>query len=443
MIPLTKGPDLFRWEATRQARRILYGDWKEDLRKRVREQVGSKREQAWGTVDISANLLRSIAENLAVLYDREPIVSGPELVVAEVARSGIWSLMKRIQRDTLALREMLVRVDATPDGLTCRPVYPDMVVCRSTSENPSQPHYLEELRQWEVNGKPTWVWEVFDLSVPSYRVEIRTDGDVVDITSDLHSSNYEHEAYPYRYSDGTPFIPYVLYHASNTGFLWDHKHNTELVEGTLNIGVYYSYLGHCIRSASWPQRYAVGVQLSGASVTETGSQATVDPTTVALFESLNETQQPQIGQWQAGSDPASLVETISQYERRLLSMAGVNPADLQRASGDPKSGYALAITREAQRAAQRQYEGQFRIGDLEFLRKSAALLSRALEVDLPEGPFSIQYQSIPQSAEEEQAQREWVQFLLASGLITRERAFNELFPAEQFNDPQQGANTNA
>jgi hypothetical protein len=65
------------------------------------------------------------------------------------------------------------------------------------------------------------IWTVECLSIvgePYYRIH-RADGDGLgeDLTVQYLGQTYEGEGYPYRYADGSPFLPYVLYHAERVG----------------------------------------------------------------------------------------------------------------------------------------------------------------------------------------------------------------------------------
>lgn len=437
--------DFGRWDHTRLARRILYGQWDRDLERRVQLQIGHVRREAWGTVDLSGNLYRSIWDSLAVMYDRWPTVTHPagggELVARGglVDRAGLWALMGRVQRDVLGLREMVVRVDITTDGQpTYRPVYPDLVTATPDPERPDRPIALREarLRRRPLSDRLIWTWDLLDISDPAHpRYEILDAGDGSPMTEVYLGQDMSGEAYPYRLSNGTPIIPAVLYHAAKTGQLWDAYSTRELVEGTLEVGVKYTYLSHVLRSAAWSQRYAVDVDVVGAELADEDgngrgrSQVVTDPSTLVLLRSSEDAQgQPQIGQWSTTVDPVAIIETISRYERRLISFAGINPADQIRMSGDPRSGYAVAVSRDAIREVQRRYEPQFREGDLELIRVTAALLNQATGSSHPEDGYQIVYEGVPLSPQERAALRDHLMALVDAGLMDRVSAYQELHP---------------
>lgn len=435
--------ELERWEWTRLARRILYGRWHQDLERRLKEQISHVRREAWGTLDLSANLYRAIWDSLATLYDRWPIVSNEqdiELLNAQLTEAGLWALMARVQRDTLGLREMHVRADAPGGRLVFRPVPPDLVASKASADIPDQPVRIEESRlRTTAQGRTIWTFDVLDVSNPKepiYQV-VSGNKDRQDLSEDFLGTKggLTGDAYTYRRSDGTPVLPYATYHAAKTGKLYDPWSTRELVEGTLNVGVYYTHLSHVIRSAAWRQRYAVDVEIQGLDTRdESGdgrgrSAVVADPATVLMFRSIADAAgQPQVNSWDMPADPSAFIETISKYERRLVSMAGINPADVSSPSHDPRSGYAIAVSRDSQRQAQQRYEPQFRDGDLQLLELSAILLNRATDAGLPESGYRITYQGIPKSAAEKKAEREHVLALVDAGFMSAVEGYQEIHP---------------
>lgn len=443
-----------RWEHTRRARRILYGVWRNDLLSQMELQVGTVRADAWKCPDMTSNPLRTICDELSHAYDVAPGVTGDAEGVRLLEDNGIWTQMQRISRDTLGLREMVPRLDVVGDRLVMRPVPPDMVLAEAWHHQPDEPAVIKELRLRELEGKAVWTWDVLDLYRESYRVESadhkRDLSEAFLVGADGIPGPMEGERYPYRYGDGRAFLPYNLRHASSTGMLFDPWAWAELVEGTLNVGVLRTFLSHVIRDASWPQRYTVDLELRGKNTT-TGQvrqpyeQATrgdrprqhviADPAVVVELRTTPDAQgQPQVGQWQTSADPEAIMATISKYERTLPAIAGINPADMQRVSGDPRSGFAIAISRDGQREAQRRFEPVYRAADLDLIRKSVALWNAATGSSIAEDGYTVTYRGIPLSPEERRAQLEEIRSLRELGLISRVQAYQMQHPGTSDED---------
>lgn len=421
---------------------MMHGEqWRPHLSERVRKAVGSIRKEAWGELDLSSNVFRSSCVAVAVLYDRSPTVDHTDQAGEElgrlVASSGRWSLMQRVQRETIAYREMLLCCSASvrPDGsleVQDRPVTPDLVEIEAKSDDPSTPYVIREWRPREYLGQWVWTRDVWSLADGgSYRIYVN-DLDVTDyyVSNGNLPQRFEGETYPYKKADGTPVLPYGLWHGAVTGQIWDPFELGELVDGSLQCAVYWTFYGHVMLNCSWPQRYGINARAAGVSSDGTVDKVITDPSTVAMFEVVEESGgQPIIGQWQPGADPQVMADAISVYERRVAAYAGISPSDVQRVAGDPRSGFAIALNREAQREAQRRYEPVFRPSDEHYLSVTAVVCNAALGTKLfPEDGYRVTYAGLPASPEERQAEREHIEKLLSMGLMDSVTAYRQLHP---------------
>ena len=418
----------------------MEGRWSRLLEDRLQAQLGSTRRQAWGIPDISSNPFKVVATELATLYDAPPDVSHntaggavDELCGSNglIARAGLWPQMSRFQSMVIALREMWMRVDVEDGRLIYRPVSPDMTIAEADPSRPTTPLAYAEIRLRHYRGDAVWMWDVMDIrdpAAPSYTVRIAKDGGFgEDVTLEVLGATYSGEAYPYRRADGAPILPVVLYHASLYGDrLFDAFNGVELYEGSLNLAVYYSFLAHTLRDASFPQRYAIGVRIAGSDMVDGGTrgqrvEVVTDPTTILMLDAAME-QQPQVGQFQAGADVEKIEATIAAIAHRLATDAGLAPTDLQRTSGSAKSGYAISLSQDGKRTAQRRYILQMRDADERLVAVSAALYNRATGTAFPEGGYSVMYREIPLSSEELAGRRAHAMEMMEAGLMDRVEA---------------------
>ncbi len=435
-----------RVEHSRNRYSMLEGRWGTLLEGYMETQLGSVRRAAMGLVDVSFCALRTTSFELATLYDAEPDVRHNQLAspnidrligsTGSIARSGLWAQMARFQAYTIGMREMWMRADVEAGRLVYRPVPPHMTLAEADPARPNVPTMFGELRLRHIDGKHVWtfeVWDIRDLEAPTYRVYEALDGWKFgrDLTAQLHGATYDGADYPtaWRRSNGTPIIPAQLYHASTYGDrLFDPFANFELYIGSLQLGLFHSYLAHCIRDASYPQRYAVGVRVAGMDSTDLGTRAaraevTTDPTTILMLDPVAETSQPMMGQYQAGADCEKLETVIAAVAHRLATDAGLAPSELQRTSGSARSGYAISLSQEGKRSAQRRYILQFRAADEALVGLSAILFNRWAEANseptnYPEGGFSVVYREIPLSPQEMEARRAHVLQMLEAGLMS-------------------------
>ncbi len=122
---------------------------------------------------------------------------------------------------------------------------------------------------------------------------------------------------------------------------------------------------------------------------------------------------------------ASFDEAIT---ARLGADAGIAASDMQRMSGDPRSGYAISLSNNGKREAQRRFVTSFRDADERLMDLSAVLLNRAAGLGLPESGYSVIYREIPLSPEELRGREESVLRRREAGLLSRLDAYRELNP---------------
>jgi hypothetical protein len=416
-----------RWEHTRRRRRLLYSEHRADVEAMVKAMVGTVRQSAWGAVDLSANPYLSLWEQTSRLYAAAPVVVAPESASAAVAAAvdaGLWSLMQRVQRDTLGLREMVVRVDVVEGRPVYTPIPPDLVEGVPDPADPTQPIVLTETRWHEGE----WVRVTWDAR-PGKESITAIDARGNDATDRVVGAGFAGEGYPYRI-DGRAVVPVAVYHAAETARLWDPYTGCELVEGSLHLGVLLTFFGHVVRTAAWAQRYLVGAEPQGAVGVDAGggvgarAEIVTDPSTVLMLQAIDGASQPVVGQWGPPVAPLDLIKAVQVYEERLAEGAGLR-LDVTRQSSDIRSGYSLAVARESIREAQAGYAPVFRRADVRLLRLTAA----ALGLDAgPAAGWDVLYQGLPQSPAERRATIDEVVTLRGAGLMGRVEAYMRLHP---------------
>lgn len=431
--------DLARINEQRRRRRLLYSDFERDVIELMQAQLGTVRRSAWGRPDLTANPYLSISEKVSQLYAEEPSITGPgghEELLAHLAEVGTWPMMQRVQRDTFGLREMLVRGNVERGQLVLTPVFPDMIDhARTSARTPGQP---EAITEFVDLGGERWARMITDLGDPAKGIPPALYAEDVtgrDVSEEvLGHPRLEGDAYPYRNELGEPILNYVVYHAAETGRLWDYQTLAEVAEGSLNICLLLSYYQHMVRNCSWPQRWAVNVSVGGSeTVTTDGAQGarrevTTDPATVLILHVDEEGGQPMVGQWQPAGDPEAVLRSVGVYEERIVVLAGLDAPGATKQESDIRSGYSLAVAQDSIRRQQRVFEPMFRRGDLQLIALAAALLNSATGSNYPEAGYRIQYRGLPPSPVEERAEREHVLALLDAGMISPVAAFMRLHP---------------
>lgn len=412
---------------------MLYGQHRPDVQKTVRDAVGTERAEAWIEPDLSSNILGSASAQLSVLYDEPPVYvhedpAAAELMTRILREAQHGPMMQRAQRDCIGLREIGIRIDVfgrkDAPSVALRPVFPDLVDADAHPDRPDMPARWSEARLRELGGQMEWAWDVHDITDPASPTwKVVRASDDADVSGKVLAGSWAGAgSYPWRWgsAEGEPFIPVVLFHASKTASLWDPWFGVELLDGTLLASVYWTFYGHTLLAASWPQRWAANAQVVGADSSNGEGHVVADPATVTMLESVGEAGDPiQVGQWQPGADPKTMHEAVSMYEQRVAQFAGIDATDFLRMSGDPRSGYALAISREGKRRAAKKMEPVFQAADVELLSKVAATVNRFAGRELlPETGWSISYQALPPSLEERQAKQTLLFEQYERGLIS-------------------------
>jgi hypothetical protein len=135
-----------------------------------------------------------------------------------------------------------------------------------------------------------------------------------------------------------------------------------------------------------------------------------------------------LGQFQASMDPTNAAESLRIYEQGLAVYAGLNPSDLQITQA--QSGYAIVVSREGQRRAQKLVEPSFRMADQKLLATAAALSNLYAGTNLPEDPraYSIHYRALKPSMEERKAQAEVLRAEAEMGVASQIDVMRGLHP---------------
>ena len=428
-----------RWRESRRRRRLLEGMWKDELQRYIEAAVGPNKAAIWGEPDLAHNLLRSVVHSLSTLYSQPAAVGHDDQAAADamterLGRAGLWEIMQGFSPLIIGQREGLVRAEVVEDPghvgdgpaprlLLVRVTPADLVAVEAHPDAPDVPTKVCEYRvRANPDGEPTWYRDVFDLTDPQRPVFVveNEDGKEAGTAIGLPPIVGDEYRAMWSFADGRPFIPGEWYHAQRTGKLADPLFGRELVEGTLSVAMLFTFWGHLVRDASHPQRYAVGAMPAGANSHEGDGMQWIetDPSSLLRFEA-DPGISVQIGQFQPGGDPVSLGNAIRDYAADLAVDFDISPADIQRANGDARSGFAIALTREGMRHAQRRYRPSFQRHDTALVTKIAAMLNRAGAETLPEQGYRITYHGLPLSLEERRLEIEEYEKRLQLGVASR------------------------
>ena len=384
--------DFARIDHIRLRRRMLYGQHEQDIRQRISESISHVRRAAWGAVDLTANPFLRVHDQMSGLYFEEPILFGPAAALAAVTEQldevGYFTKMRNIQRDVSALREMLILVEPSDNGIKVLQVSPDDIDAVSS---PRDPDDLLNVKWYHTRGSETYYIE-YDVRDQIYRA---MKGDL-DISEEILGGNFSGDAYPFRDALAKPVMPWIIYRAQDTGSTFNSWTGREAVECTLQLGLLYTYFSHVVRNAAWAQRYILNAMPLGAEITEdddiegvasTRQRIDSDPSTVLMLKSTDG-MQSQIGDFSSPVDPAKVIEAIKVYEDR--AMESILGSSVVKNDSDIRSGYSLAVSRDESMKAQKGFLPLFRRSD----RRLLVLVSHYIGYNTSLRDWDIKYPAV-------------------------------------------------
>jgi hypothetical protein len=404
----------------------------------MRRNLGNVRTEAIGEPDMSANPFEATCSEASALYDRTPRIHQPDAaslaaMTTWTQRAMLYPLMARVQRDVLGMREEFLRVavNQRPGGIEAvyTPAYADMVIPRADPVDPSRPI---EIREYVPRPDPRdpsrsiWTQDYWSIDgKPAHHV-LDAEGRV-DLSEHfgLPAGGLVGDEYPAIRQDGTAILPYATYHAAITGCLLDPFYRQELVQGSLNVGVLWTFFVHCVRAASWPQRWISGGFIAGATANPDSNvrRVVADPATILeILQDPSFEGQVSAGQWGSASDPKAVAEAIGIYEQRFTGYVEIG-SEFWRTAADPRSGIALTLDRTGRIEAQRRYAPVFAPVDAEVLSITAVLVNRAIGAPLvAEDGWRVEHLALPAPIEQRRADREEVIAMLGQRLLSRAEA---------------------
>jgi hypothetical protein len=399
-----------------------------------------------GPADVSANTLLSAASQMSTpgLYGLgEPSVthldpSAPGLL-SWINKAGLWSKMQAAQKMVFGVGDWVLAYEVEGQNLVIRPAYPHRLWTRTDTVDASRLLELRELRFCRIQPGSTeyaWFWFCWRVDDTPCQWVMDSEGR---LCSNLHllvgadyapADGLSGDSYPYRYADATPFIPFQFYSDADTGSLWNLSGRRGARVGALNCIVLSTYGLRAALSAAVPPMVAINLQKPAgnqrglAQGTINGEPSSSDSIPVTpgsilfLQESPDAKGSPSVSVPQGGANLQALGQYIDGYVQGQLSRLGLAGDQVQRNTSNPTSAGALSITQAAKRMVAAMVAPFFRRCDLAGIKKLSALARIAGVGVWPEEGWSISYQQIPLSPDEEAAQREQEDHDKGLGLVS-------------------------
>lgn len=419
--------------------RLLNQDYGDDasgegwVRPNIDAFLGPERAALIPAVDFSNNALLTAAMQLSTpgLYNRAPQVSHADdngMELAEImCESGYWLHMQRVQFLTVGMGDAFLHISALDGKPSFREVPPHHVVVDVAPEDPSRVVRFRELRLRDCSSLGIgmglrWCWDVYDLSDASFKI-VSADNDGLLLTNliGLPAEGVSGDLYPWKYADGSAYIPYVHYATQVSGAFWHHNETRGLTRATLSQMAFQTAANQSAFDSSHSTAIIAGCHSPGAPVNSTAgdgsggipaSRMALLPGSALFLETIDQ-QQPLVAQLRPSADLAQLRLWMAGQEAALLTRMGLAADDVQFMAANPTSAGSLAIRNRAKTMVSGRIEPYFRMADQTALKMVAALLG------YPETGYSISYQQISLAPEDEKTTLEAEKLELDMGLTSR------------------------
>lgn len=421
-------------------RMLVDGTWRDLLAEHGQRQLGPLRSRLVGEWDTSANLFSSVIDQTSVMYREPPEQQGEDLASLEVLRDsfergGWWTLAGDNQRYTKALNESLVQVgwDDERQHPTYELVTADLVTIEAAPTNKRRPQTVWRAVQRCVPGSSlgemAWYWDRWSIAGGIGSYTIWSNDRRRDVTTAfMDPAAWRGPAYRYRDELGRPVLPFVLYHARGGSSLWAPHKRSEVVFGTLQVGVLWTCANHGMFRASWDQRVLLNGKVRGGTTESVGGSAirkiTPDPTSILQVDG----EGASIDSWGASIDIDKAEAYCRKYEARLAVHLGVSPSDVQIESFNSASGASITVSRKGIREIALRDRPLFAAGDRELVALTAAVNRGHGRWCRSDTGYRLRYPGVELTPEERAVVVGYVGTEMDRRLLDRTAAYQALHP---------------
>lgn len=469
---------------------VLRDDWDHVLRAWMEQSgIDPVRLDAMGQPDTSDNLLAQVTAQLTTpgRYGHRPVIRHPSALanwlIGDGARldQGFWApVMQTVERHAFASGDCLLHVEIAPSGVPVfTPIFAHEAYAEPYARDPStarsvwwarrmtsathvrargtaqgqgfEPLTMTVFKVWELpehaDGEPVFYLRAAEAAegvilpgqAPGQGATILPGQDVTALF--MPHAALVGEAYPWRYADGTPFMPVGWFRSQYTGSLWATYARRGAFLATLQIGDIATAIRASVRASSGQVVLSWGLSPPAAMVPQAGVQGarqnvTLVPGSMLFLVPDDAARDKQISPNVEVINPAGNLQQqalyLDQVRAQIAANLGISSGSVTRASANPTSAAALTISDAGRREHMALTEPLYRAADLDFLRKVAALVNlwgndpanAAIAAtptpwtDVPEEGYSIEYYVLPEDANAQRAAREADEFELSRGLVS-------------------------
>jgi hypothetical protein len=494
--------DRARRDYTATVEDVFNADWS-GVAARYMEEGGAspQRLALLGRPDTSDNLLAQVATQLSTpgRYGYRPVIRHPSALANWLIGDGkaldraMWApLMQTVEAHAYAAGDCLLAMEATTEGgLTLTPIFAHEAWAEPFARAPGTPRRIGWARRlesrtharggqvatpqrlalsvflvWELPDHPGEEPRFFiqaaephkgavgpaveaDGTITSKRVDIAVGDDVTFIFQGHPALTGE--AYPWRYTDGRPFIPLAWYRSQYRGSLWATYRSRDAFLATLAMAEIGTAVNAAVRAATGKTVVTWGLELPATTTQRAGDRDTVQsidllPQTMLALQPTMAALEGNVSPTLTTVEPSSNLQPqtlyLEQKRARAAAALGLSGASVTRSSSNPTSAAALQVSDEGRREYMAMAEPLYRAADLDFLGRCAALLNlwgRDMQAraegqtadggavpvepgfvwtDIPETGYSIEYHHPPADPNTMRAEREEADWALSKGLVS-------------------------
>ncbi len=466
---------------------VARDDWDHVLRRWMEDSgIDPVRLDAMGQPDTSDNLLAQVTAQLTTpgRYGHRPTIRHPSplarWLIADGARldQGFWApVMQTVEKAAFASGDCLLHAEIAPSGVPVfTPIFAHQAYAEPYARDPATPRSIWWARRvtsathvrrdggggaagqaLSLTVFKVWTLPEREGEEPVYYLRaaegaegVMAPGAVAPMTivpgQDVTAIFAPHEAlrgdaYPWRYADGSPFIPIGWFRSVFTGSLWQTYARRGAFLATLQIGDIATAIRASVRASSGQVVISWGLSPPASIVAQAGQQGTrqsiaLNPGDMLFLAPDDAAREKLVTPNVEVINPAGNLQQqalyLDQVRAQIAANLGISSSSVTRASANPTSAAALTISDAGRREHMALTEPLYRAADLDFLRKVAALTNLwgndpanvAIAAtptpwtDVPETGYSIEYYGLPVDANAQRAERESDEFELSKGLVS-------------------------
>jgi hypothetical protein len=405
---------------------------------------------SWGKPDTSRNGAVSICRGLSTPghYGCAPRILGPyaDEITRLLDSASVWPLMQHAQ--FLATGHVMVWRYLSWSADLQRPII-EIVAPHETDacahpDDPRIPVMWRRLRVRDIPDRPggvpvpTYTWDVWAIRddddmdegtlppAPFFGVFVAERGGVVgrDVTMEaLGIPALVGDAYPCRDAAGVPFLPVVADRFRDLGDMWGWTFARGAFDATLNGFMLQSYVMRAALDATGDTYVlnnmtpAVAGEMSKVTNKDGVLRWAITPGT-ALFTSSDPGVNAFVSKMGDGGHLEKLAGFAEDYLRNISIDYGLTPSDASRVGANPMSGLAIQLTNATKREEQERQLPLRRKADIETITKILDIArANGATVATMDG-FGILYDEIDASPDEEKAEREESEWMVAQGMMS-------------------------